>query len=81
MVELYNEVQRLRYHNGYPNRIHLRCPIWTQDKFDYLSAIANDGLCNPTYKIDLNIESLMEFAKRLKMIQIEVSSRRRVIYY
>jgi hypothetical protein len=63
MVELYNEVQRLRYHNGYPNRIHLRCPIWTQDKFDYLSAIANDGLCNPTYKVDLNIESLMDFEK------------------
>ena len=27
MVELYNEVQRLHYHNGYPNRIQLRCPI------------------------------------------------------
>ena len=63
MVELYNEVQRLRYHNGYPIRIHLRCPIWTQDKYDYLSAIANDGLCNPTYKVDLNIESLMDFEK------------------
>ncbi len=55
MVELYNEVQGLRY--------HLRCPIWTQDKFDYLSAIASDGLCNPTYKVDLNIESLMDFEK------------------
>jgi hypothetical protein len=41
----------------------LRCPIWTQDKYDYLSAIANDGLCNPTYKVDLNIESLMDFEK------------------
>ena len=45
MVELYNEVQRFRYHIGYPNRIHLRCPIRTQDKFDYFSALA---ICNPT---------------------------------
>jgi hypothetical protein len=35
MVELYNEVQRLRYHNGYPNRIHSRCPILLTSDISY----------------------------------------------
>ena len=30
--ELYEELQRLKYHNGWPNGDKLNCPIFGQDK-------------------------------------------------
>ena len=53
MNELYEEVQRLHKHAGYPNGQHLRCPIWTQDKYDYLVALSAENKCNPTVRIEL----------------------------
>ena len=54
LSDLYIELKRLKYHVGFPNGINLNCPIFTQDKYGYISSVP--GLCNPTMKIQLNDE-------------------------
>ena len=61
MEDLYIEVQRLYRHYGYPNGKNLTCPIWTQNKFDYLIAITKYEMCNPTIKIELKAGNLMDY--------------------
>lgn len=61
MEDLYLQVQRLYRHYGYPNGEHLSCPIWTQNKFDYLSAITKYEFCNPTIKVELKADNLMDY--------------------
>lgn len=34
--ELYDEFSRLKYHPGFPMGVQLKCPIFTQDKWNYL---------------------------------------------
>jgi hypothetical protein len=50
---LYTELQRLKYHNGFPGNMKLCCPIFTQDKIKYLDAMPA-GYINPTLKIPLS---------------------------
>jgi hypothetical protein len=46
-VEFYDELYRtLKDRRGFPSGEQLRCPVFTQDKVRYLSAL--DGLVNPT---------------------------------
>jgi hypothetical protein len=48
-----NELQqRLKYHRGFPHESFLRCPVFLQDKFDYLSALQKHGFCNPNLKVE-----------------------------
>ena len=51
MRDLYEELQRLRFHEGFPNGSKLSCPIFTQDKIKYLKLI--DDVTLPTYAIDI----------------------------
>ena len=51
--ELYTELRRLKYHNGFPAMNKLTCPIFTQDKFKYLEVMPV-GYKNPTIKIMLS---------------------------
>lgn len=51
--DLYDELQRLRYHPGFPRLDQLRCPVFTQDKFAYYEALP-DGIMLPTFKIPLS---------------------------
>ena len=55
MRDLYKELQRLRFHEGFPNSSKLSCPIFTQDKIEYLRLI--DDVTLPTYSIDLPNDS------------------------
>jgi hypothetical protein len=45
------EIQKLKYHNGFPNGAELRCPIFLQDKFRYFAAVPHFVL--PTLLIPL----------------------------
>ena len=54
MNELYREVLRLYDHPGYPNKEHLKCPIWSQNKYDYIAALSQEDMVNRTLKIELN---------------------------
>jgi hypothetical protein len=50
MVELMSEMSKLKYHNGFPNGVRLKCPMFTQDKDVYLKALphlTNETLCIP----------------------------------
>ena len=52
MKELYAEVRRLANHPGYPSGIKLQCPVFTQNKYNYLKAIpsfVNPTLCIPIW--------------------------------
>jgi hypothetical protein len=65
LVELMNELKRLRYHKGFPNGNNLECPIFTQDKYKYLQSVAS--ITNPTLKIELTEEKSV-------LINIDVES-------
>jgi len=53
MEELYNEILRLRDHNGFPTGDQLLCPMFTQDKFQYLGPLLDVGFVNPSLRIPL----------------------------
>jgi hypothetical protein len=39
---IYNEVQRLTYHEGFPSMEKLSCPIFCQDKWEYLQHLPDE---------------------------------------
>ena len=39
VVDIYKEFARLKYHPGFPSGQQLKCPIFSQDKFNYLQHI------------------------------------------
>jgi hypothetical protein len=48
---LYAELARLDGHIGFPRGAQCKCPIFSQDKYEYLSAVPS--YTNPTLKIPL----------------------------
>ena len=58
MDELYQQVQRLKHHPGFPCGDALQCPIFTQDKFEYIKSVPQ--LCNPTLAIVLTADGCYE---------------------
>jgi hypothetical protein len=51
LVDLMEELKRLRYHKGFPNGHNLECPIFTQDKYEYLRSVPS--ITNPTLRIEI----------------------------
>lgn len=49
---IYDELQRLRWHPGFPSGNELRCPVFTQDKMKYIRALA--GMTMPTFDINIS---------------------------
>ena len=52
MSTLYGGISKLYDHPGFPVARNLHCPVFTQDKYKYLSALMPKGMCNPTFKVD-----------------------------
>ena len=52
MDKLYTSIKKLHDHPGFPSGDNLQCPVFTQDKYQYLSVLMSKGLCNPTLKVD-----------------------------
>jgi hypothetical protein len=50
------ELQRLKNHPGFPSGKQLDCPIFTQDKWEYIEALNNamHGFTMPTFKIPVS---------------------------
>jgi hypothetical protein len=47
-----SELQRLKFHRGFPFGNYLQCPVFLQDKYVYLAILQNRGMCNPSLKVD-----------------------------
>ena len=53
MKKLYSLLNvALSTHPGFPHEQYLRCPVFTQDKYAYLSLLMPKGLCNQTFRVD-----------------------------
>ena len=52
ICDFYKELQRLKYHVGFPHKDELCCPIFTQDKWQYLQALPSSAIM-ATYKIPI----------------------------
>lgn len=59
MNELARELSRLKNHVGFPTGNQLDCPVFTQDKCKYLSAIPR--FCNPTFRVELNCDDEFDY--------------------
>lgn len=62
--DLYEEIDRLKYHTGYPSNEDILCPIWRQDKIQYLRALPPDYIL-PTCQVPLSDDMCMEATKSL----------------
>jgi len=51
MDVLKENLQRLKFHNGFPSGLEVQCPVFLQDKFEYLTGLRD--YANPTLRIDL----------------------------
>lgn len=51
---LKTQLQRLAAHRGFPSGVNLECPIFLQDKFEYIRVM--DTWSIPTVRIDFNAE-------------------------
>jgi hypothetical protein len=49
---IHQGIVKLHDHPGFPSGDNLQCPVFTQDKYKYLSVLMSKGLCNPTLKVD-----------------------------
>lgn len=59
MEQLQHEVQRLSQHNGFPSGEGVNCPIFTQNKGDYLSAVPD--FVNPSLLVPLVQDGLHDY--------------------
>jgi len=55
MSSILCELQRLKFHRGFPYGNYLQCPVFLQDKYEYLSILRNYDMCNPTFKVDRSL--------------------------
>jgi hypothetical protein len=54
MINLMEEMTRLKQHPGFPNGVKIACPVFTQDKIGYLQSIPS--FVNPSLKVMLSQE-------------------------
>ena len=64
----YEQMNRLRFHPGFPNGNSLECPVLLQDKFAYLVHLNTVGICIKTYKFNRSA-SETEFYAQLIALQ------------
>ena len=64
---LYGELQRLKYHPGFPNMASLGCPMFTQNKMLYLKNLPQ-CMTMPSFKIliseDMDLEGTRRYVER-----------------
>lgn len=52
MDETIKQLQRLKYHPGFPSGDQLMCPVFLQDKIKYLRTLEPYNMCNATYMVE-----------------------------
>jgi hypothetical protein len=74
LSEFLPQLQRLKYHVGFPSGDQLRCPVFTQDKFEYLRHLGD--MANNTFVVYLTSDgvyeatTLAEIERFLKIVKI-----------
>jgi hypothetical protein len=58
MANLLSNYERLYYHLGWPNGVHVRCPVWTQNKRRLYEVLEAADLCVPTLHISITEKEL-----------------------
>lgn len=58
ITDIYAELQRLKYHSGFPSGSQLQCPIFTQDKMKYLEALAHVSMRTLMVPISADMDML-----------------------
>ena len=61
---IYSELNRLRHHVGFPSMEQWGCPIFTQDKWNYIKALPAE-MKMPTFKIPLSSSMDMDATRAL----------------
>ena len=61
--DLLVNLERLKYHVGFPTGEQLFCPVFTQDKYDYISRIADYSI--PTMKVPIQPNYTHEFYEKV----------------
>ncbi len=51
--EVLYQLKRLYYHVGFPCGEQLKCPVFTQNKIEYLKHLGYDDMANPTLVVDI----------------------------
>jgi len=59
MDELARQVSRLRDHVGFPTGHHLECPVFTQNKYEYLKAVPR--YVNPSLRVQLSTDPHFQY--------------------
>ena len=54
MTELEIELQRLKFHLGFPNLTKLKCPVFLQDKYKYLQSL-------PVHKVNNTLQLFLTY--------------------
>ena len=67
MLNILNNIQRVKSHLGVPSGRYVDCPVATQDKMRYYTALQPLGLCAPTIQVDISLEEFLP--NDLKKIQ------------
>ena len=61
MEHLSSQLRRLHYHKGFPTKLELECPVFLQNKYDYLAALGS--FANPTLRIYFNRDNNFEYLR------------------
>jgi len=59
MLNILNNIQRVKSHLGVPSGRYVDCPVATQDKMRYYDALQPLGLCAPTIKVDISLDEFL----------------------
>jgi hypothetical protein len=69
-LQFYNQqMNRLKYHPGFPTGIFLECPVFLQNKYEYLRLLNDGGYCYPTFKFDRTDSDTTLFLKRKDLLK------------
>lgn len=71
VVAIYEEVKRLTYHPGFPSLKKIGCPIFRQDKWDYLQHLNAKEMTAPSIKIPLEEQEEVQVAAGLESFSLQ----------
>ena len=60
MLNILENIKRVKCHLGVPSGRYIDCPVSTQDKMLYYKVLQPLGLCAPTIQVDLSFQHFLE---------------------
>jgi hypothetical protein len=68
LIDLEMELQRLKFHTGFPNLLKLKCPVFLQDKYKYLENMPIEKV-NNTLQLFLTDDSTFYTINNVQLIE------------